>query len=48
MVHFVQNYLYKLKRRSHGFLPRTNGAERIRGYKIVKEIVYIMNHLQGA
>jgi len=30
-----------------GFLPRTSGAERIRGYKIVKEIVRIVNHAQN-
>jgi len=44
MVHFLQNHLYKFIRRSRGFLPRTSGAERIRGYKIVKEMVHIVFH----
>jgi len=44
MVHSRQNHRYKFIARSRGFLPRTGGAVRNRGYKIVKVIVCILNH----
>jgi hypothetical protein len=44
MVHFASAHLYKFVTRSRGFFPRTTGAERIRGYKIVKDTCSILNH----
>jgi len=46
MVYFLQNHLYKFIVRSRGFLPRNRGAVRNRGYKIVKDIIHILNHAE--